>query len=170
MMKPQKVFASEEQIALPEGRWKTLGTQPGRGVLMKPFDGAFVILWAEQPEELAVIEEILLGLGCRIQAVRSLEQLQGLIAGHSADLIVAALRQSFQSPLDLLTRQWRGEALPPVLVVTDMLDVHLYLEALQRGAFDGVGLPLDENELIRIAGRALEAHRLRHLTAAVHGA
>ncbi len=126
---------------------------------MNAFDGAFVVLWAAEPDELAPIEKTLSRLGSRIQSVGSLEQLQRLMEEDPVDLVIVALRQSFQSPLDLFSEERQVEKDPPVLVVADLLDVGLYLEAIQRGALDGVGLPLDENELIRIGGRALEARR-----------
>jgi len=127
---------------------------------MNQFVGARIALWAGDGEELADIEKTLLGLGARTQAVRSAEQMEDLLESQWADLIIASLRPSFQSPLHLLARRRESRPLPPVVVVTDMMDINLYLEAIQRSAYDGLGLPLDKHELIRIAGRALEAFRL----------
>jgi len=54
--------------------------------------------------------------------------------------------------IPLLQRQhWRI----PVIVVTDHMNVDLYLDALTLGAFDAVNLPIDERELLRIARCAL---------------
>jgi DNA-binding NtrC family response regulator len=61
--------------------------------------------------------------------------------------------------LDLLPWQERAAEMPPVLVVTDPDDVDLYLEAMSRGAFDCVALPLNQRELERIASRALLERR-----------
>jgi DNA-binding NtrC family response regulator len=44
-----------------------------------------------------------------------------------------------------------------VLTLAAALDVDLYLEAMQLGAFDCAGLPLDRKELARLIGRAAEA-------------
>ena len=49
------------------------------------------------------------------------------------------------------------ENAPKVVVAVDQWDKDLYLEALQLGAFDGIALPLDERELIRILSRAVAA-------------
>ena len=48
-----------------------------------------------------------------------------------------------------------------MLIVTAWSEVNLYLEAMRRGAFDCVGLPLDSHELARIVARALESRCAR---------
>lgn len=68
-------------------------------------------------------------------------------------------------PLELLSRLQRVLAPPPVLIVTDKLDAHLYLEAMRRSAFDCLGLPLNEGELDRIVSRALAARSLKTASA-----
>jgi len=127
---------------------------------MKPFEGARVILWAGEPDELAAIEQTLSGLGCSVQSLSSFERVRRAIESGSIDLVVACLSRCFSGPLELLSWLQRAESSLPVLVVVEAWDKNLYLEALRRGAFDGLGLPLNEKELIRIASRALEAQRL----------
>jgi FixJ family two-component response regulator len=41
------------------------------------------------------------------------------------------------------------------------LDVDLYLEAMRRGAFDCISLPLEEREFARIVSRALLENPVR---------
>ncbi len=127
---------------------------------MKPFEGARVILWAEHPALLAAVGQTLSNLGCHIQSAESLEQVREAIVRDCADLIVAQLCYCFHEPLELLHQLDLAEALPPVLMVTSPFEV-FYMEAVREGAFDCLGFPVDEKELIRIASRALQARGLQ---------
>lgn len=127
---------------------------------MKPPSGMRVVLWSDEANEWAPIEKALARLGCRLEVAASTGQVVRLIKSHLADLIVARLRQGWHQPLELLAWMKGVKAPPPVLVVSSDLDVSLYLEAMERGAFDCVGLPLNENELCRIVSEALEPRRL----------
>jgi FixJ family two-component response regulator len=64
-------------------------------------------------------------------------------------------RLAFLQSKDLTTQ------LPPVVVLTDCFDVDLYVEALRRGAYDGVGIPLDHKELLRVIRAAVTEERSR---------
>lgn len=111
-------------------------------------------LWSPQGAELAALGRTLERLGCRLATVATTEELVGQVAAHGVDLIVARLSSGFREPLKLLSRG--QQALPPVVVVTTGNEVDLYLEAMRAGAFDGVGLPVDEKELLRISMRAMD--------------
>jgi DNA-binding NtrC family response regulator len=128
---------------------------------MKSLESARVLIWAKEPAALAVVEETLLRLGSRVQAVDSLERLRQAIRVYPVDIIVAQVSHRFREPLELLARSRDVEGFPPMLLVATTHDVQLYLEGMRRGAFDCLGLPLDEKELVRIVSHALEA---RHLT------
>lgn len=123
---------------------------------MKPFEGTRVVLWAGWPEALATVGETLSKLGCRVQSVDSLEQVRRAMEGNRPGLIVAQLCYCFRQPLELLRRLRPAESPPPVLVVSPGSDVDLYIEAMRLGAFDCVGHPVDQRELIRIVSQALE--------------
>ncbi len=128
---------------------------------MSSLAGNRVILWGAQQCDLNALEESLVRQGCLVHTVESLEELRAVMEGIDADLIVVRLCRCLERVL-LEVLGWMQEApSPPVLIVADALDVDLYLEAMRRGAFDCVGLPLNENELIRIMSRALEARHTR---------
>ena len=135
---------------------------------MTPFEDKRVALWgppeyleSECPDKLVALAQTLSRLGCRVYPVRSIGELLETIEGSPVDLIFAMLCGCFRQPLELLAGSERGETLPPVVLVTTAFDVALYLEAMWRGAFDCVAVPLDEKELIRIATRALNTRCMR---------
>ncbi len=138
---------------------------------MNPLIGHRVLL--EEPHgAFDGVGEILECRGVLVRRVSTLEPGQGdagvwdgaqLIPWDEVDLIVARVCRSFDGALKLLAWLQGVREAPPVVVVCDELDFHLYLEAMRSGAFDCVGLPLNERELVRIVTRALE---MRHQHAA----
>lgn len=123
---------------------------------MKSFAG-HVVLWGAPQNGLDELGESLARLGFRVREVDSIEEARSAILSQGVDLVVTRLCECFQYPLELLSWLQHMASPPPVLVATEGVDVPLYLEAMRRGAFDCVGLPLDESELVRIITCALEA-------------
>lgn len=125
-----------------------------------------VVLWSAHQNDLDALRESLVRRGLQVHVVKSLEPSAdgtGLSDGSTVvplaevNLIVARLCQCFTRPLDLISWLQEAPSPPPVLTVTEGEDVPLYLEAMGRGAFDCVPLPLNEREFIRIVARAFEA-------------
>jgi DNA-binding NtrC family response regulator len=131
---------------------------PGSDInAMQTHDQAHIVLWSEVPGELSEVKRILEQHGHRVQTAGSLEGALALAESGNTDLVIGWLCGGFNGPLKLLTRlQAHGDA-PPVLVVSCGLDVHLYLQAMQHGAFDCVAVPLNEAELTRIVSQALQS-------------
>ena len=126
---------------------------------MNPLAGKRVILWGAPQNGLDELGENLIQLGLQVHVAHSIEDVRTAILTEYADLIVARLCGCFQDPLELLAWLKQVPAGPPVLTVSEGMDVKLYLEAMRRGAFDCVGMPLNESELVRIVVRALEARQ-----------
>lgn len=124
---------------------------------MNSLVGKRVLLWGAPQNGLDELYPNLAELGLQVRAVHSIEEVREAIRGQRADLIVARLCGCFQSALELLAWLQQAPSAPPVLIVTGGVDVHLYLEAMRRGAFDCVGLPLNQAELVRLVIRALES-------------
>ncbi len=128
---------------------------------MNFLSGCRVILWGPQDNAVELLGENLVCRGFQVQTVGSLEELNNALAEQDVDLIVARLCRCFAEPLELLGRLQGAPSAPPVLIVTEGPDVHLYLEAMRRGAFDCVALPLNQQELLRIVKCALETRLLQ---------
>ncbi len=131
---------------------------------MNPLAGNRVVLWGVQQNDLDTIRQSLARMGFQVLPVDSLENLRAVIEEQEVDLIMARLCRCCEHPLSELLASLPGAAsAPPVLIVADAVDVDLYLEAMRRGAFDCVGLPLNEKELTRIVTRALGVRQCQAL-------
>lgn len=105
-----------------------------------------------------LLEEALQRMGCRVERLESCDDLGPMIENRAVDLVMLPLEPSSCRPLELLN--WlHGVNAPPVLTLATSLDVDLYLEAMRRGAFDCVGMPVEEKELFRLISKALETRR-----------
>jgi DNA-binding NtrC family response regulator len=128
---------------------------------MRTQDQAHIVLWSEVPGELSEVKSILERRDHRVQTASSLEGVMALVESGSADLVIGWLCGGYNGPLKLLSRLQAHRDAPPVLVVSCGMDMQLYLQAMQHGAFDCVAVPLNEAELVRIVSQALQSAALR---------
>lgn len=134
---------------------------------MGKLHGKRVVLWADRHDnnygsgDLFRVAEILKREGCSFTAVFSTAIPYDLLGELSPDVILALLHPQFRMPLELLRRSHLGADLPPVILLLGLEDPELYLEGMQDGAFDCLTLPIDEQELIRLAAQAVEVGEAR---------
>lgn len=130
-----------------------------------PFEGKSVILWVtpqaledDGAREFSAVQEQLARLGCRVETVVSDQPVPAnvRVTNWRPDVILAHVCNRCRAPLEMLTRPSRTAPLPPVVLLATAMDMPAYLEGMHRGAFDCVGLPLQEKEFVRILARALE--------------
>jgi len=121
---------------------------------MKPLEGKFVVC-ADPEGNMGEVCRILQLWGCRTQSVRTTDKLRDVLGAEPVDLIVAFVCRTSPLALQFFPSPERMGQLPPVLIVACSADVDLYLEAMKRGAFDCISLPLNEKEFSRIVSRAL---------------
>ena len=128
---------------------------------MNPLNEIQVVLWIKEPRRLVVVENAFSHLGCGVCRADSFARLGQWITSHATDLVVTWLSAEDQDGLELVT--WLGEipGAPPILVVCGALEMDLYLEVMRRGAFDCIGLPVNETELARIVGAAVDSSHAR---------
>jgi DNA-binding NtrC family response regulator len=131
---------------------------------MRPFTGKRAILWSSPHCEATLVGEALARLGCEVRTVNSGEQLRCCLQNWPADLLVARACAEVRETLLALRQAAHACPLPPLLVVADAQEMSLYLEAMQNGAFDCIGLPLDMRELERIAGTVFARHKEKRMT------
>jgi DNA-binding NtrC family response regulator len=118
--------------------------------------GARVIVWLNEPRELAAVSAVLARQGCSVQRVLTFEQVLEALNKNHVNLIVARLCPHCPEWKDLFRAELQRADQPPVLLIASNYDVDLYLEAMSRGAFDCISFPSMESELIRIAAQAME--------------
>ncbi len=112
--------------------------------------------------ELHQLESVLTHGGCELHRVTSREELFDAVESSPVDVVLLILSKGHPERLALLHDKDVSGELPPVVVLTDCFDVDLYIEAMRLGAFDGLGVPLDSKELLRVVRAAVEEGRSRN--------
>jgi DNA-binding NtrC family response regulator len=74
---------------------------------------------------------------------------------------IIALDDSVETCFDLLATIKRSRPLTEVIILSRLADEELWIESIQRGAYDFLSKPLDGKELHRIVRNIVEKHRCR---------
>lgn len=111
--------------------------------------------------EVPQLESVLKRYGCDLHRIANREEFFDVLEDSPVDLVLLILSKGHPERLALLKSKDASSDLPPVVVLTDCFDVDLYVEALRLGAFDGLGVPLDSKELLRVVHAAVAEGRSR---------
>ena len=125
--------------------------------MLMRFPHTRVVVWSDPENGLKALRQKLADLGLEVHPVASLEEARAVIGNETVHLLMSWLGEAAQKQFELVDWLRSQPVAPPLVLVTTGGDVDLYLEAMRRGAFDCVGLPLDSQELTRIVTRALES-------------
>ncbi len=119
------------------------------------------------PVEVPELESLLTHHGCKLHRLASSDEGLDMLGDSPVDLVLLILSKGHPERLALLQRKGVSSEFPPVVVLTDCFDVDLYVEALRRGAFDGLGVPVNTKELLRVVrAAAAEGQSRRNALAA----
>ncbi|PYV38097.1 MAG: hypothetical protein DMG06_26450 [Acidobacteria bacterium] len=80
------------------------------------------------------------------------------IQEKTVDVIILVLEKPFEKAYELLSQIKAGVAEVEVVFVSRFDDETLWIEAIQRGAYEYLSKPLDLSELKRILVQATEKH------------
>ena len=106
-------------------------------------------------EGFAGIRRVLDDHGAEVRVVKTLPEFEKFEKLSLPDLVFVWLVRDTRNLLKVLPLLKKEHKRVPVIVVTDRTNLDLYLNALTLGAFDALGLPVDEVELLRITRREL---------------
>jgi len=95
----------------------------------------------------------------KITAYPSVSLMLEALAETSVDVIILNLKQPFEEVFDLLPSLKAKLPTVEIVFVTRFDDETLWVEAIQRGAYDLLPRPIDVSELTRILLHAVEKHR-----------
>ena len=120
-----------------------------------------VLIADDDPEILALLEDIISGHGCRVTAVdRGDAAYRALLAG-GVDLLITDLKMPDIDGFELLAKAQAELPDLPVLVITSSQSVQHAVRALKQGALDYLQKPFEVDELLHTVEKALEMGRLR---------
>jgi len=122
---------------------------------MKAMGEARVALWMAPASNLDSVEKSLLQLGCTVIRVGAFQDLWRLMESD-LDLLVVNCKNAAEVLFWMNGMRRPGQITPAVLALATSFDVEEYLRAMAMGAFDCLGLPVQEKELQRLVSRAIE--------------
>ena len=121
-------------------------------------------LWAllvhDRDEPVQTLERILTEMGIETWHVRSCGEARAAFQGESIpNLVLTDTSLPDGSWLDVLKAAASAPVRPPVLVVSRLVDMRLYLDVLESGAHDFVVPTLTRAEVAHIIGGAIPNRR-----------
>ncbi len=119
------------------------------------------------------IAEILRADGWRVHAAAGAREAVEFLAQQGVEVIVTDLRMPEGDAFQLLEHARKGGVEIPIIVITGVGTVAEAVRAMKAGAYDFLQKPVDPEELVLLARRAAEHHRLlgevKTLRETVHG-
>lgn len=125
---------------------------------------ASILVVEDEARMRRLFELILAAEGYELQLVPDgAAALRALADSPHFDLIITDLQLGpGPTGMDVLDAAKRLLPTVPVLIVTGYGTVKSAVEAMQKGAYDYIAKPIDNDELKIVVARALELHRLTH--------
>jgi DNA-binding NtrC family response regulator len=93
-----------------------------------------------------------------IASCRSIEAVREMVQQQSIDVVLLDLQQPFEKSFDLLSELKARSPQTEIVFVSRFDDEKLWVEAVQRGAYDFLPTPLEPSELKRVLVQATERH------------
>jgi DNA-binding NtrC family response regulator len=119
------------------------------------------------------IAEVLRADGWRVHTAAGAREAVDFLAQQGVDVIVTDLRMPEGDAFQLLEHARKGGVEIPIIVITGVGTVAEAVRAMKAGAYDFLQKPVDPEELVLLARRAFEHHRLlgevKTLRETVHG-
>jgi len=93
-----------------------------------------------------------------ITSCSSIEAVREMVQQQSIDVVLLDLQQPFENSFDLLSELKDRSPQTEIVFVSRFDDEKLWVEAMQRGAYDFLPTPLELSELKRVLVQATERH------------
>ena len=88
----------------------------------------------------------------------SIEAVCEMVQQQSIDVVLLDLQQPFENSFDLLSELKARSSQTEIVFISRFDDEKLWVEAVQRGAYDFLPTPLELSELKRVLVQATERH------------
>ena len=121
------------------------------------FSQASVIIVEQDAELRRGILRALAGCGARLIELAGVEQLAQRLDSARRCVVIAQCRAGAPGGLDLLAELKRMDPLLPVILTGRRADVHAAVEAMRNGAWDYLGSPFGDEQVLRSVHAALLA-------------
>src|SRR5690242_3366344 len=125
--------------------------------------GAVHILVVDDERSMRVVLEVLLvRSGYRVTCVEGVRAAREVLESTLVDLVITDMKLgATQSGMDVLRAARAQSDAPEVIVITAFGTAASAVEAMREGAYDYIGKPFDNEELLLLVQKALEKRTLR---------
>ena len=115
-----------------------------------------ILLVDDEESMTSVLELILNQAGYEVLTAHSVAQATGVLNNRSVDLVITDLRLPDGTGVDLLTNIKRDTPNTEVILMTAFGSVDIAIDAIKRGAYYYLEKPYTPDQLLTLAGRALQ--------------
>ena len=123
----------------------------------------------DQCEPSEALNKVLKRLGLEVRRLRTCHEASGIFQQpDAAELVFTDTNLPDGTWEDVVRLAHQSNAFLPVIVVSRVVDIDLYLKALERGAFDFVVPPFLSYDLANVTGSAMYQKLLSRDTQVMH--
>ena len=123
-------------------------------------DAISIMVVDQNPLTVRIVTEAIEEFISVVTACSSLDLVMGEISQNMLiDVMIISLERPFEKAFELLPQIKGSLSSGEVIFVSKFDEESLWIEAIQRGAYDFLPTPLDPTELRRVVRQAVEKHR-----------
>jgi DNA-binding NtrC family response regulator len=123
----------------------------------------------DQREPSEALDRVLKRLGLEVRRLRTCHEASGIFKQPDvAELVFTDTNLPDGTWEDVVRRAQQCKAFLPVIVVSRVVDIDLYLKALERGAFDFVAPPFLSYDLANVTGSAMYQKLVGRVSQVMH--
>ena len=114
------------------------------------------ILFVEPDREFRkAIKKVLEKSGYDVVSASEGREALDILSTNTADLVISALRMPGIDGMELMGEINRTRMSVPVIFLTSYGDVESYMDLMNMGAFDYINMPVNDQEILRVAKSAI---------------
>lgn len=121
---------------------------------------AYVLVVDDDQSLREFLEVLLVNAGHRVAVVSDVPHAETMLQKEPVDVVVTDFRIGTRSGLEVIRAAKGGLAKPEVIVITAYATPASAVEAMRQGAYDYIGKPFDNAELLLLVERAYEKRSL----------
>lgn len=127
-----------------------------------PTPDARVLVVDDEPSMREYLDVLFTRAGFHVSCAASLAEFRTLLDGAGADVVISDFRLGADSGMDVLKHARNHPDCPEVIIITAFGTPSAAVAAMRQGAYDYIGKPFDNDEMVMLVERALDKHRLAH--------
>jgi two-component system response regulator PilR (NtrC family) len=121
-----------------------------------------VLVVDDEPSMREYLDVLLTRAGFQVSCAGSFSEFKAALDATGADVVISDYRLGAESGMDVLKHARAHPDCPEVIIITAFGTPSAAVAAMRQGAYDYIGKPFDNDEMVLLVERALDKHRLAH--------